>query len=125
MRPRSRAATPTQYQPPAQWEATARYFEEIVSDPQAMTSAITEGVTRDRDGRLRTDWRLPAEAVARVLASAKLLEISSAQVLERAIASQWSIDKHMASGLRQLWLAEGHLRRELRLPLVASPPRPQ
>jgi hypothetical protein len=127
MTPFSRHAAPGQYEPPPVWEDTARELVSLFLGEREPTHAVAaeaeveaEGFGFVLDGReIRAAWSWTQEEAARVAASARLLKLPAWQVVERAIATQWYLDKHMSTGLELVLHGQGRFRRAVRLPRTA------
>lgn len=124
MTPLARSRRPHRYEPSPVWEKTAREFERMLADIGEETSGadLVANFAHTKDGLIGIRWGLRVEEAARIAATSTILGIASSDVVERAMATQWFLDKNVATGLEPVLHGVGRFRREIRSPFPARLP---
>jgi hypothetical protein len=123
MTPFAREESSRQYEPSEVWDQTARAYASVLSgrrDDTRDDAAVQSFGTVD-NGLVSLRVPLRLEDAARVAATMSISGLRPDAVLERAIATQWFLDKQMSTGLELVLHGDRRFRRSVRLPM--SPQR--
>jgi hypothetical protein len=113
------------YEPPSFWEESAdqakvRIFESATTDEAPKHFEFAEGSVTPTES-----VTFSMETAGRLSATAKLMGMTLSDVIERATATQWYLDKNVSAGLQIVLRDSGRFRRVVSLPRPASGIRPQ
>jgi hypothetical protein len=109
------------YEPSPEWDYAARRYLDVLTRPLQRDERLHRDFGEVDNGEVYLNGGISLDAATRLGATSEILGYRPIALVERAIATQWYIDRNLSAGLQVVLHGRGRFRRYVQFP--TSPPR--